>query len=156
MLFADVSLVFSCASVAEYRNLKEIFYGYAAASGQIFNIQKSSLFFSGKIPESQRATIRGIFKLNVVSKHEKYLGFPSMIGRKKMGFFNDVKLKVLNKIARWQHKMFSSGGKEILIKAATQAIQAYAMSIFKLPRGLCDDIQRAIAKFWWGSKGDKH
>ena len=79
-----------------------------------------------------------------------------MIGRKKMGFFNDVKLKVLNKIARWQHKMFSSGGKEILIKAATQAIQAYAMSIFKLPRGLCDDIQRAIAKFWWGSKGDKH
>ncbi|KAH9698767.1 hypothetical protein KPL71_024125 [Citrus sinensis] len=67
---------------------------------------------------------------------------------KKMGFFNDVKLKVLNKIARWQHKMFSSGGKEILIKAAAQAILAYAMSVFKLPRGLCDDIQRAIAKFW--------
>ena len=29
------------------------------------------------------------------------------------------------------------------------------MSVFKLPRGFCDDIQRAIAKFWWGSKGDK-
>lgn len=32
-----------------------------------------------------------------------------MIGRKKMSFFNYVKLKVLNKIARWQDKMFSSG-----------------------------------------------
>ncbi|KAL9461995.1 hypothetical protein AB3S75_000061 [Citrus x aurantiifolia] len=79
-----------------------------------------------------------------------------MIGRKKMGFFNDIKLKVLNKIAGWQHKMLSSRGKEILIKAATQAIPTYAMSVFKLLRDLCDDIQRAIAKFWWGSKGDKH
>ena len=91
LLFADDSLVFSHASVAECRHLKEIFDGYAAASGQIFNFQKSSLFFSGKILESQRAAIRGIFKLNVVSKHEKYLGLPSMIGRKNMGFFNDVK-----------------------------------------------------------------
>lgn len=30
------------------------------------------------------------------------------------------------------------------------------MSAFKLPRGLCDDIQRAIARFWWRSKEDKH
>ena len=72
-----------------------------------------------------------------------------------MGFFNDIKLKVLNKIAGWQQKFLSSGGKEVLIKAAAQAIPAYAMSVFKLPRGFCDDIQRAIAKFWWGSKGDK-
>lgn len=86
-------------------NLKEIFDSYATVSGQIFNFQKSSLSFNGKTPESQRAAIRGIFKLNVVSKHEKYLGLPSMIGRKKMGFFNDIKLKVLNKIVGWQHKM---------------------------------------------------
>ncbi|KAH9781766.1 putative reverse transcriptase/RNA-dependent DNA polymerase [Citrus sinensis] len=72
-----------------------------------------------------------------------------------MGFFNDIKLKVLNKIAGWQQKFLSSGGKEVLIKAAAQAIPAHAMSVFKLPRGFCDDIQRAIAKFWWGSKGDK-
>ncbi|KAH9688162.1 reverse transcriptase domain-containing protein [Citrus sinensis] len=155
LLFADDSLVFSRASVAECRHLKGIFDKYAAASGQIFNFQKSSLFFSGKIPEHQRAANRGIFNLNVVSKHEKYLGLPSMIGRKKMGFFNDIKLKVLNKIAGWQQKFLSSGGKEVLIKAVAQAIPAYAMSVFKLPRGFCDDIQRAIAKFWWGSKGDK-
>ena len=78
-----------------------------------------------------------------------------MIGRKKMSFFKDVKLKVLSKISSWHHKMFSSGGKEVLIKAVAQAIPAYAMSVFKLPKGLCEDIQRAIAKFWWGSNQDK-
>ncbi|KAH9723191.1 reverse transcriptase domain-containing protein [Citrus sinensis] len=67
LLFVDDSLVFSRASVAECMHLKEMFDKYAAASGQFFNFQKSSLFFSGKIPEHQRAAIRGIFNLNVVS-----------------------------------------------------------------------------------------
>ena len=62
-----------------------------------------------------------------------------MIGRKKMSFFNDVKLMVLSKISNSQHKFFSTGGKEVLIKAVAQAIPAYAMSVFKLPIGLCED-----------------
>lgn len=114
------------------------------------------MFFSNKIPEDRVAAIRDIFQLNVVSKYEKYLGLPLMIGRKKMSFFNEVKLRVLSKIAGWQIKMFSSWGKEVLIKAAAQAIIAYAMSVFKLPIGVCEDIQRAIAKFWWGTKEEKH
>ena len=72
-----------------------------------------------------------------------------------MSFFKDVKLKVLSKISSWHHKMFFSGGKEVLIKAVAQAILAYAMSVFKLPKGLCEDIQRAFAKFCWGSNQDK-
>lgn len=70
-----------------------------------------------------------------------------MIERKRKSFFNDIKLRVLSKISNWQHKFFSSGGKEVLIKAVAHAILAYAMSAFKLPKSLCDDIQRAIAKF---------
>lgn len=76
----------------------------------------------------------------MVSKYEKYLGLPLLIGRNKMSFFNDVKLNVLHKISSWNHKMFSSGGRKVFIKAAAQAIPPYAMSIFKLPRGLCDGI----------------
>lgn len=113
------------------------------------------MFFSGKISEGQITTIKNIFQLNAVSRHEKYLGLPSMVGRKRTSFFNDVKLKVLSKISNWQHKFFSNGGKETLIKAVAQAIPAYAMSVFKIPIGLCNDIQRAVTKFWWGSKGDK-
>lgn len=111
--------------------------------------------FSGKIPNGQISAIKDIFKLNVVSKHEKYLDLPSMIGRKKTAFFKEIKLKVLSKIFNCQHNMFSTGGKETLIKAVAQAVSAYAMSTFKLPKSLCDDIQQAITKFWWGLKEDK-
>lgn len=147
LLFADDSLIFSKASIADCKNLKEIFDCYAQAPGQIFNFDKSSMF-SEKTPKGQITAIRGLFNLKVVSSHEKYLGLSSMIGRKKQNFFNEVKLKVLNKISSWQHKMFSSGGKEVLIKAVAQAIPTYAMSVFKLPRGLYDDILAAIVRFW--------
>ncbi|KAL9441066.1 hypothetical protein AB3S75_019689 [Citrus x aurantiifolia] len=78
-----------------------------------------------------------------------------MIGRKKKTFFNEIKLKIQSKISSWQQKLFSSGGKEVLIKAVAQAVPAYAMSVFKIPAGLCDDIQRNIAGFWWSKKKDK-
>ena len=38
-----------------------------------------------------------------------------------------------------------------MIKAVVQSISVYSMSIFKLPVGLCKDIEAMIQKFWWGS-----
>ena len=110
------------------------------------------MFFSGNVHANQVTTIKNIFKLHVVSKHEKYIGLSSMVGRKKGSFFNDIKLKVLNRISSWNNKFFSSGGKEMLIKVIAQAIPAFAMSVFKLLLDLCTDIQKTIAEFWWGLK----
>lgn len=62
------------------------------------------MFFSGKIPEEHIVA----WKVSRVA---------SVIGRKKTNFFNEVKLKVLSKISNWQHKFFSSGENEVLIKA---------------------------------------
>lgn len=155
LLFADDSLIFSRASLKDCQHLKDIFDNYSAASGQIFNFKKSSMFFSRNVPENMILAIKRVFQLNVVSKHEKYLGLPSMIGRNKKDFFNEVKLKVQSKVSGWQQKGFSSGGKETLIKAVAQAVPAYAMSVFKLPTGLYDGIQQIIARFWWSNKKDK-
>ena len=49
--------------------------------------------------KEQAEAIKNIFQLNVILRHERYVGLPSMIGRKKMSFFNDVKLRVLSKIS---------------------------------------------------------
>ena len=51
--------------------------------------------------------------------------------------------------------MLSQAGREILIKAVVQAIPTYTMSCFKLPVGLCTEIESLIRKFWWGQKGDR-
>ena len=47
----------------------------------------------------------------------------------------------------------SQAGREILLKVVGQAIPTFAMSCFKLPGGLCDEIEALIRKFFWGQKG---
>ena len=155
LLFVDDSLVFARASNIDCRILKGIFYYYAAASGQVFNFEKSSMLFSSGTSQIQKEKFKKIFRLNVVTKHERYIGLPSMVGKRKISFFNEIKLRVLSKLSNWQSKKFSCGGKEVLIKAVVQAISTYGMSVFKIPQGLCEDIEKAISRFWWGSS-DTH
>ena len=80
------------------------------------------MFFSSSTSQQLREEISSIFDLAVVSKHKKYLGLPFMVERAKTRFFNDIKLRVLSKLSSWQRQYFSSGGKEVLIKAVAQAV----------------------------------
>ena len=50
----------------------------------------------------------------------------------------------------WKEKFISKAGREVLIKTMAQAIPTYAMSIFKLPKSTCDNINSLLAKYWWG------
>lgn len=74
-----------------------------------------------------------------------------MLSRSQCQYFSELKEKVCNKLNCWKSKLFSSGGKAVLIKAVAQVIPTYVMSVFKLPSILCDDSKKIIAKFWWAS-----
>ena len=41
------------------------------------------------------------------------------------------------------------------MKAVVQAILTFAISWFRLPIGLCQDIEMFIRKLWWGQRGDR-
>ena len=58
------------------------------------------------------------------------------------------------RIEGWQEKLLSKAGKEVLIKAVAQAIPTYAMSCFDLTKGLCDELNSLIGKWWW-NQNDK-
>ena len=50
----------------------------------------------------------------------------------------------------WKEKHISKAGKEVLIKTMAQAIPTYSMSLFKIPKAICDGINFVLAKYWWG------
>lgn len=52
----------------------------------------------------------------------------------------------------WKEEFLSRAGKEVLMKSVYQYIPSYIMSCFKLPYGVCKDIERMLMSFWWGAK----
>ena len=82
------------------------------------------------------------------SRHSKYLGLPSLIGKSKTQVFAEVKDKVAKKLAGWKGKLLSIGGREILTKAVAQAVPTYTMSCFQLPKTLCHDLESMMRSFW--------
>ena len=81
-------------------------------------------------------------------QHEKYLGLPLLVGRKKRRTFNDIKEKLAKRLAGWKEKLLSKAGKEILIKVVALAIPTYSMCCFKLPDTLCEELMSMICNFW--------
>jgi hypothetical protein len=54
----------------------------------------------------------------------------------------------------WKEKLLWMGGKEALIKAISQAIPVFAMTVFNIPKKICKGITDAISQFWWGDDDD--
>ena len=127
---------------------------YEEASGQKINKSKTSLFFSKSIPEDVNHGIKVTLGVPEVMQYEKYLGLPSLVGKRKKESFNYIKEKVWRKLQGWEAKLLSQAGREVLLKMVIQAIPTYTMGCFKLPVGLCNEIETLIKKFWWGQRGD--
>ncbi|KAL0004550.1 hypothetical protein SO802_012111 [Lithocarpus litseifolius] len=99
--------------------------------------------------------IKGLLGVQEIRSYEKYLGLPSLVGRGKKASFNYIKERVWRKLQGWESKLLSQAGREVLIKSVIQAIPTFAMGCFKLPLGLCHEIEAMVKKFWWGQCGDR-
>jgi hypothetical protein len=56
--------------------------------------------------------------------------------------------QVWKKVQGWMEQCLPARGKEVLVIAVAQAILTYSMSCFKLPRGLCKNIDGVLRDFW--------
>ena len=59
------------------------------------------------------------------------------------------------KLEVWEGKLLSQAGRELLLKSVIQAILTFTMGCFKLPLGLCNEIEAMIKTYFWGHCGDR-
>ncbi|XP_027065073.1 uncharacterized mitochondrial protein AtMg00310-like [Coffea arabica] len=59
------------------------------------------------------------------------------------------------RLTGWKEKLLSQAGNEVLIKSVLLAMPTYAMACCKLPKGLCVEVCKEMAKFWWEDKGQE-
>ena len=51
--------------------------------------------------------------------------------------------------------MISCAGREVRLKSVAQAILAFSMSCFKLPKKVCKGLRSCMARYWWSSSLDR-
>ena len=144
LFFTDDNLLFCRARVDDVRKIQEILGKYEKASGQKINNDKTTLFFSSNVANSSKELVKNLLGVLEIKEYEKYLGLPVVVGRNKKASLNYIKDRVWGKLQRWKEKLLSQAGKEVLLKAVVQAIPTFAISCFRLPVDLCQDIEMLI------------
>ncbi|KAK4389823.1 putative ribonuclease H protein [Sesamum angolense] len=151
LLFADDTLIFCQATKEAMRCIRGILEKYERASGQLINLDKSSIFFSSNTSHEDRMEMATLLGVRIDSMPAKYLGLPYFVGRNKRELFSYVRTRVWQRVSGWKEKMLSQAGKEILIKLIVQSIPSYCMSCFKLPDSLLREIESIAANFFWSN-----
>ncbi|XP_030499797.2 uncharacterized protein LOC115715121 [Cannabis sativa] len=155
MLFADDSYLFCQATNEAANTLLHILHFFEIASGQKVNASKSNVFFSPNTSSSARDSICSILGMVEASEGSHYLGLFNIIGRNKNAIMGFLKNKVINRLNTWHDKFLSRAGKEILLKTVIQSLPTYAMSVFLIPSGTIDEIEKLMARFWWKTSSSK-
>ncbi|XP_013731064.2 uncharacterized protein LOC106434754 [Brassica napus] len=151
LFFADDSLFICKASCSQGRNLKRILNYYGEATGQVINLQKSSLTFGNNIPELTKMSLKRIFGIYQEGGASKYLGLPECFSGSKVDLLEYLKDRTQNRLEAWYIRNLSQGGKEVLIKSTASAIPSFAMASFRLPKTLLKKLASIMANFWWSS-----
>lgn len=149
------TILFCRATVQEAEVVRTILDKYAMASGQIVNLEKSTMVFSPNASQDIISAVQQVMSFQVVEKFDKYLGLAARIGRSKVEVFSYLKERVWSRVQGWSEKQLSMAGWEVLIKAVLQAIHTYVMSCFQLPSSIIEEVEKIIRRFWWGSKYSK-
>jgi hypothetical protein len=155
LMFADDTLLFFQANPDQATIVKDILCKYERGTGQLLSPAKCSLMVGQHTTPDDSDKAAEILKVEVMTLDEKYLGLPIPEGHIKEGKLKSSKEKLSKKFSAWNEKYMSAAAKEALIKSVAQSISNHAMSVFKFPAGLCDDMSNIIRDFWWGDEEDK-
>lgn len=90
LFFTDDIILFYSTNGEENRRIQELLVTYEQASGQQINKAKTSIFFSKNVATRVKEEIMATWDVHKIQPLEKYLGLPSMIGKKKNRVFSDL------------------------------------------------------------------
>lgn len=109
--FVDDNILFSKANREGIEAIKEVVNEYKQIWNQIVNFEKSLIYFSNNVEESEKTLLGETLGVRIANNLEKYLELPTMIDRRKKGAFLEIKEKFAAKIQSWSIKNLSIDSK---------------------------------------------
>nr|XP_016449022.1 PREDICTED: uncharacterized protein LOC107774064 [Nicotiana tabacum] len=137
----------------QLRFLRIILVLFEGISGLHINWRKSHLFPINKVPEMEHLAL--ILGGEVGSLPAIYLGMPLGAKSKSKLIWNSVIEKCEKKLARWKFQYLSLGGRLTLINSDLDSLPTYMMSLFPIPAGVTERLDRLRRSFLWQGNKEK-
>lgn len=149
--YADDTILFCSGKLYSIKSMMKVLRGYEKLSGQMVNLEKSLFYLHKEVPTFVAAQIRRMTGIRQGNFPFTYLGCPIFYGRKRKSHFEELTKKVMRRLATWQNKLLSFGGRFILINNVLQSILVYLLSAMNLSIKVINQLHKIIAKFYWGN-----
>lgn len=151
--FADDAIIFCKNEREEINSIMGILCTFQLISGLKINFSKSQLCGIG-IHEDIVLSYAEILGCKVVSLPFKYLGLPLGANPRRIGNWKPVIEKVEKKLAFYNRKYITLGGRVTLINSNLGNLPLYYyMSLFKMPITVARRLERIQRQFLWGDYG---
>ncbi|GLT98279.1 hypothetical protein SLE2022_157910 [Rubroshorea leprosula] len=147
--FADDTVLLSEASVSSIRAIKFIMRWFEIMLGLKINFSKSILY--GVNVDNQWIDMAAqILNCKHGSLPFTYLGLPVGGNPHRISFWKPMIEKFRSKLASWKGRLLSSGGRLTLLKSVLSALPLFYFSLFKVPKGILNELVKIQKNFLWG------
>jgi hypothetical protein len=117
LLFADDSLLFFKATVAQANRVRLVLDSYEKITGQLINPGKCSIMFGKTCPQEVRDEVMAVLQLTTEAFDTKYLGLPTPDGKINKEKLQSIHAKLGKRLIGYEDNFMTQAAKEVLIKA---------------------------------------
>ena len=153
--YADDTIIFCPPKVEFLCNIKKTLIAFHIASGLGVNFHKSALY-GINVDELWLSHTADLLLCRTGSLPFTYLGLPIGGNISRRAAWEPVIDRMKNKLAAWNGKLLSIGGRLTLIKASLSSLPLYFMSLFPIPKGIIDCIVKIQRNFLWNGTEKKN
>ncbi|GJW91789.1 RNA-directed DNA polymerase, eukaryota, reverse transcriptase zinc-binding domain protein [Tanacetum coccineum] len=136
--------------------LKDSIDEFRKVAGLIPNYNKSTVIF-GCLDDEENKDMLEVIPFKVEKLPIRYLGVPLTSKRLRANECKSLLDKVESRVSSWKKKCLSYAGRIMLVAYVLETIHVYCASVFLLPIGVIEDINKLLKNFFWqqndGTKG---
>ncbi|GKA15791.1 RNA-directed DNA polymerase, eukaryota [Tanacetum coccineum] len=150
LFYADDAVFIGEWSDSNMENIVKILKCFFLASGLKINIQKSQVLGVG-VPRTRVIQAASKIGCAVLKSPFRYLSV--MVGDRmsRKSAWADTVQKLRSRLSKWKVKTLSIGGRLTLLKSVLGASPLYNMSIYKVPKGILNEMEMIRCNFFKGA-----
>lgn len=151
LFFADDLVLFAEATGDQMAEIKRCLALFCEASGQRISLNKSEIFFSPNVSSADAANLMASAGMPRTENLGRYLGVPSIHGRVTKAIFQPILERIGSRLEGWRARCLTLAGRLVLAKSILSSIPYFTMQTMMIPGGVCEEIDKRIRMFLWGS-----